>query len=352
MKLHRTALALTFAFVAATSYSIRADVRADERMRVEFAGAMGRIMSIFGGKAMREGVTSSVAVKGNRKATMNDTTGQIVDLGEEKVYDLDLKKKSYTVTTFAELRRRMEEARKRAEEEARKEQSKPQTTTTESNQPPPENNVEVDFEIKNTGQKKVVNGFDTHEAQMIITMREKGKTLEQGGGLVLTNDMWLAPSIPAMREVAEFDMRYAKQLYGPMVMGASAEQMATAMAMYPMLKPAMERMATEGAKLEGTPILMTITADAVKSEAQLAEETKQREDNNDSSSRSATSSGGVGGLLGGLARRAAAKKMAGSGDDAPKPRVTFLTSTNEVVKVVTDVSAADVAVPAGFKESR
>ena len=53
---------------------------------------------------------STVAVKGNRKATLNDTTGQIIDLGEEKVYELDMKKKTYKVTTFAELRRRMEEA--------------------------------------------------------------------------------------------------------------------------------------------------------------------------------------------------------------------------------------------------
>ena len=65
--------------------------------------------------------TSTVAVKGDRKATINDTTGQIIDLAEEKVYDLDLKKKSYKVTTFAELRRRMEEAKKKAEEDARKE---------------------------------------------------------------------------------------------------------------------------------------------------------------------------------------------------------------------------------------
>ena len=29
-----------------------------------------------------------------------------------------------------------------------------------------------------------------------------------------------------------------------------------------------------------------------------------------------------------------------------------MTSTNEVLKVATDVSAADVAVPAGFKENK
>ena len=37
---------------------------------------LGRMVNMFGGKAAREGVTSTVAVKGDRKATMNDATGQ------------------------------------------------------------------------------------------------------------------------------------------------------------------------------------------------------------------------------------------------------------------------------------
>ena len=87
--------ALGLIALVVTSHSLRADVRADEKTRVEFAGMLGRMMNLFGGKGAKDGVTSSVAVKGDRKATLNDTTGQIVDLAEEKVYDLDMKKKSY-----------------------------------------------------------------------------------------------------------------------------------------------------------------------------------------------------------------------------------------------------------------
>ena len=46
---------------------------------------------------------------------------------------------------------------------------------------------------------------------MTITVREKGKTLEQSGGMVLTSDMWLAPKIAAMKEIADFDVRYAQE---------------------------------------------------------------------------------------------------------------------------------------------
>ena len=321
-----------------SSSAIRADVRADEKARVEFAGMLGRMVNLFGGKAAREGTTSVVAVKGDRKAVLGDATGQIIDLNEEKIYDLDLKKKSYTVVTFAELRRQMEEARKKAEEEARKAPDAEKPAQPDPNQ----KEVEVDFDVKDTGQKKAINGFDTHEVIMTITVREKGKTLEQSGGLVLTSDMWLAPKIAAMQEVAAFDMKYAQKLYGPMVTGVSPAQMAAALASYPMLKDAMAKMRTEGAKLEGTAILTTVTTEAVKSAEQVAQESKAAADSKPSGG------GGLSGRLGGML----AKKIGPKTDDAAKPRATFMTMNTEVLKIATTVAPEDVAIPAGFKESK
>src|SRR5437763_163707 len=128
------------------SHSVKADVRADERSHVQFGGMLGRMVNLFGGRAAREGVTSIVAVKGDRKATLNEASGQIVDLGEEKIYDLDMKRQTYRVTTFAELRRQMEEARQKAEEDARQEQARGQSETA----PPDENQkqAEVDFDVR------------------------------------------------------------------------------------------------------------------------------------------------------------------------------------------------------------
>jgi hypothetical protein len=145
-----------------------------------------------------------------------------------------------------------------------------------------------------------------------------------------------------MKEVAEFDLKYAQKVYGNVLAGASAEQMAAAMAMYPMMKQAMDRMTTEGAKIDGTAILTVITMDAVKSKEQMAQEAKSNEGS--ASSQTPTS---VGGLLGGLARRAARQNA-----EPPKARATFMTSTTEVLKVSTTVAATDVAIPMGFKESK
>src|SRR5262249_22781106 len=140
----RIAIALTGALVLATGYSLRADVRTDEKSRVEFPGMLGTMMNIFGGKAAREGVTSTLAVKGDRKIRFNDTTGQIIDLSEEKIYDLDMKKKTYKVTTFAELRQQMAEAAQKARENAAKAQAKEKP---EAAQKPDKNQKEVEIDF-------------------------------------------------------------------------------------------------------------------------------------------------------------------------------------------------------------
>ena len=333
----RIAVALTSSLLVVSSYSLRADVRADQKGHIEFAGVLGKMVNIFGGKAAREGVVSTIAVKGDRKATLNEATGQIIDLGEEKIYDLDMKHKTYKVMTFEEHRRHMEEARKRAEENARKEQGKAA---------PPDKNakqMEIDFSLKETGQKKTINGYDTHDVVMTITMREKGKTLEESGGLVLTSDIWMGPKIAAMTEIPEFELRYWRQLQGPAMPGASAEDMAAAMAMYPMMKDAIAKMNTENVKLDGTPIQTTTTIDAVKSAADMAAAEQSGDE------AKPAPSGGLGGMLGGFAKKKLEKKNEG---DAKSNRSTFMTSTSELIKVTTDVAAADVAVPAGFKENK
>jgi hypothetical protein len=346
MKRSRYAIVLTAALLAGTVSVLDADVRTDQKTKFQLGGALGRIVNMFGGRGAREGVTTMVAVKGNRMASMTDSSGQIIDLAEEKVYDVDLKKKSYRVTTFAEIRRQFEEAQRKAQEEARKEQARQEK---EEKAPPAERDpnakqYDIDFDVKNTNERKNINGFDTKQSIVTVTVREKGKTLQQSGGLVMTTDMWLAPANPAMKELADFQLKYAQKVYGSMMTanGASAQEMAQALAAYPQIKEAMARMQSEGKRIEGTPIMTTMTVDAVKSADQMAEEAKA---GNNSGGGTPTS---VGGILGGLARRRAQN----NNNDAPKDRANVFTTTSEVLKLTTDVTADAVAIPAGFKENK
>jgi len=323
---------------AALGTAVRADVKTQEKSLVKFEGALGKVIGFFGGKAAKEGITSSIAVKGDRKITLSDYGGEIVDLAEEKVYQLDTRNKTYKVKTFAEIRKEMQEAQAKAEENARRQESR------EAKKDSSEKQKEYEFDVssKETGQKKNINGFDCREVITTIAVREKGKTLEQGGGMVLTADSWLGPKIPAMEEIADFNQRYARKLEGPLAIG-SAEQMAAAMAMYPALKQALSKYETSGANLDGTPIQTTVTFDGVKSQEQMAQEQKQQPEDE-------KSSGGIGGMLGGFGRKITRKKP-DEGEAGKSPnRATIMTMTNEVLSVATAVTPQDVTIPAGYRE--
>lgn len=325
--------------VLALSSSLSADIRSDQRVKFQLGGALGKIVNMFGGKGAREGVTSMVAVKGNRKVTMSDTTGQIVDLTEEKIYDLDIKKKTYTVTTFAEFRQRMEEAKRDAEKTVREAPAEPSKPAEKD---PNAKEYEVDFDVKNTGESRAINGFNTTKSVMTITVREKGKTLNDAGGLVMTNDVWLAQNAPSTKDLADFEARYAQKLFGPAVAGASAQDTAMAMAMYPQMKPALDKMRAEGGSLSGTAILTESRMEAVPpgtaNQASAAAPTPAEAPKR-----------GLGGMLGGL------KKMAEEAEkqDSGKPqRAIIMTTSVEMLKLTTDVDAAAVAIPTGFTEKK
>ena len=333
MKSKLLAPALSLALVLSVA-SLRADVKKEEKTLVAFSGMLGRMANLFGGKSAKEGVISSVAVSGDRKMTANDTRGEIIDLKEQKVYDLDMRRKTYTVTTFEELRRRMAEMEAKAKDDVAKapKEERPQNQGKE---------LDVDFDVKNTGQKKTINGFDTTQVVVTVTVREKGKKLEESGGLVMTADNWMTKSVPALKEIADFDMRYYKALAGPQV-AIDAQQLATALAMMPGLKEAFARMQRAG--LDGTAISSTTTVDSVKSPEQM----KEQQSSADSGGSTPASVGGaVGGAIGGLMRRRAQQNQQ---NNPPSARSTFMTLNNEVLKIAPSATAADVAIPAGFKE--
>ena len=149
-----------------------------------------------------------------------------------------------------------------------------------------------------------------------------------------------------MKEIADFQMRYMRKLQGPMVTGASPEDMAAAMALYPLLKDAIARMNTENVKMDGTAIQTIVTIDGVKSSEQMAQEQKASDEES-----KPKASGGIGGMLGGLAARAAKKKAeGGDAKSDAKNRTTVMTMTGDVLKVTTEVTAADVGIPAGFQQ--
>lgn len=313
----------TTAVLALSTTVAFAEGTVSQKTRVQFGGVLGGVVNVFGGKAAREGVTGNTSVKGNRMLNGNDRAAELVDLSEEKIYRLDYGRKSYTVVTFDELRKQYEEAKKEAEEEAKK------TKKSEKNEGP---EYEIDFDVDETGEKQAINGFDTKQVIVKITVREKGKKLEQSGGAVLTADMWMGPKIPAMREITAFNQKYFKQLYGDAT--AEMQQMAVLMATTPTFAKAMKEFSKKRGSLDGDAVRTTLTFESVAAPGQQAE--ADEADNSPA------------GMVGGLLRGAMKKRQEKKGEAAAPGRSKLFESTTELLSASND--AGDVGIPAGFKQ--
>lgn len=307
--------------VALAAPALRADVKTRSKTTIKFEGMMGRIMSM----AVDNDVEQTVSVRGSRMATRDGDNGQIVDLTEEKVYTLDYDDRRYTVKTFAEMRAELEELKKRMQESAAAQQ--PQQDPAQEQ--PPSLELEFDVAVDETGETRRIADLDTRQVILTITARQKDQTLEQGGGFVMTNDLWLAPEQPGAQEIVDFTMKYAQAVYGE-ALGIDPRQAASISAMLPALGDLSSKMVEESKKLQGTPIRTVTVFETVRSEEQMKAAQAQQP----------SGGGGFGGML---ARRLGGNRNA-------TPRSTVMTTTHELQSISTTVTDADVTIPEGFRE--
>ena len=311
--------------VAVVAPVLRADVKTREKSMFKMEGMLGAFANRFSGGAAN-GIESNVALKGNRLATWNETTGQIIDLDQEKVFQLDMKKKEYQVVTFAQMKAQMEKMRADMEKNMKDVKPEDRQQLEEAGK-----QLEFDVDVKELPERKPIAGHDTRHVILTITARGKGQTLEQGGGFVMTNDMWLAQSLPEMNELTQFYMKFFKTVYGESI-GFDQGQLAGMMAMFPAFGTMAKRMQEESAKLTGTPLFSTATFETVRSEEAMKQAQSQ--------------SGGGGGISGALAR-----KMMGNKGQVQQ-RSKTMTTSHELISIGTTVAAAEVEIPAGFKEKK
>ena len=317
---------------ALPTLTVRADVEVKNKSQIKFSGFMGKMFGVFGGKAAKEGVVTTEVVVGDRKLSRSEDNGEIIDLDEEKIYQVDWKKKRYQVLTFDEMRERMKQAADQAKSMSGESKEEPEVSGEE-----PE--WEVDVKLEETGNTRAINGFDTREVVMTITSRQKGKTLEEGGGMVMTSNVWLTGKVAGAGEINEFNRKYAEKLFG--TAAASPDQQIAAMAaIYPGMQSLLGKFRDEQVNTDGTPVLTTMTVETVASKED-AEKVREEEE--------APSS--IGGMFGGLSKKFGKKDKSDDKSGSKTPgRSVVMTLTGELVSVTTSVPADAVAIPADFKE--
>jgi len=322
------------------STSVFADFSYDQSSKVT-GGAMAGVMKMAGAfsKAAREPNNSTVMVKGDRMAHIGTNHSSIIDLKSETITDIDPVKRSYSVITFADMAAAMQRMSEKMAEKGND----------------PKANMEYKASVKETGEKKVVSGFNTKEVVLTIEMEMTDPKSGQKGTMAVISDMWLAPDIPGYEEVREFYKRMATKLaWTP---GASG----LAMQRGDMMK-GMGQLAKESAKINGVPVLqimkMNPTGDAATtSQTTSTERPKQAAPPTPTAGEIAA--GALAGRLGGFGGFGKKKKPAedqpAQTSDAPAQSSDSSGSLIEMTTESSNFSTAPVdgskfEVPAGFKK--
>jgi hypothetical protein len=156
----------------------------------------------------------------------------------------------------------------------------------------------------------------------------------------------MGPKVAAMKDLMDFDRRFAQKLYGP-AFNADMRSMAMALALSPALGKAMKEYYAHQSSFTGTPIRTSMRFETVTG----TDQPKQQTADNDDSSSSSPASAVIGGLFNKMKQRQAERKA----EDAPQKssdpnRSQIFDSSTELIKASAAASAADVAIPAGFKQ--
>jgi hypothetical protein len=187
-----------------------ADVQYTENTKMTGGAAAGamKFAGVFSKEARQatKGTEITISVKHN-KMRHEDSLGQvsIYDLDARKIIHMDLKKKSYSVMTFEEMRAQVEEAQRKAAAERAK-QAK--------NKDPQQVKIIPKISVTpGTGNKKLLN-YSANEVKTRIDMEmqaQDAKGNSQNGNMWVNADAYVA-QVKAYEEVKRFYIRLAKEL--------------------------------------------------------------------------------------------------------------------------------------------
>jgi hypothetical protein len=273
----------------------------------------------------------------------------IVRLDDDKIYHIDLTKKEYTETSFAEMRAQMQAAREK-QEKAQESQQKSATGVDESQCEWSDPKADV----KRTGEKATIAGFDSE--RRIITASQSCKDKKSGSvcDFVLSFDQWIAPKFANASETQAYYKAYAEKM--GFAASGSKDFAERAQQLFGRYKGIWQEIAAKTADTKGYPVKSSIGFGIGGPQC----ETSQKADNNDSGGSSASSgglAGQLGGALGGLFGKKKKDEEAATSTPAAPPAtlpngmVPIMTMTTELLSVSSASAAPQTfEVPAGFKK--
>ena len=343
---------------------ITADLRYDEttEMKGGIMETLGKFGGMFGAKGLDKSTTTTY-IKGDRlrKDQLNGaelTSSQIIDLDREQIVMLDHKKKTYTVRTFAEMKAQMEKAIAAARSTP---QNPPAPKDTNKDKEKPDVRVEPKINVKDTGETRVINGFNTRKVLLTVEVEGEDQKTKDKGAMGADTELWLTRDISGFEEQNRFYAKYAQKMASPELiktMGTSPN-----MGQDPRTAESMQAMQKQMQGLDGVAILtiMSFNLSGTPSAETKAQSNSRQKQQPKEERQPENMSEAIGKALGGFGGFGRKKKkeeptppaqtvQSASNSSDEKVSATLMTTTTEMKgfsKVALDRGLFDV--PAGYK---
>jgi hypothetical protein len=248
------AVATICVLVLAFDSAFRADLKYQESNQITGGMLEGatKMMGLFGMKGLDK-TMSTHYLKGDRLRTDNLVNNELTDstiirLDREEIVNIDHKKKSYTVMTFEQMRQRMQKAM-----EAMQHPNTPTDAKTDAKAP--DVKVEPKVSIKDTGETKMINGFNTRHVILSVQLEGQDQKTQEKGSMGADSDLWITKDVSGFAEQREFYKRYAMKMGSQLMPRGMAASAGTD----PRVGPALAELSKQAEKMEGVPVL-TVTS--------------------------------------------------------------------------------------------
>jgi hypothetical protein len=207
-------LAAVAMFLALTAGAVCADVTYEQTTKMGGMAGMGgdtRTTTQISGDKMRKATSMTFSNPMMQKLAKGQDSAEITRLDRELVWKIDAKAKTYTETTFAQTREMMAKA----------------MAMMKKNMGGDAPDVKSVVDVKTPGGTKTIAGVTCREVIITVTTprvdEETGKTVMS----VMRWDTWNAKDAPGLKEMEEFQRRYAEKMgfdemaamVGPMAQG-------------------------------------------------------------------------------------------------------------------------------------
>jgi hypothetical protein len=341
------------------SAAAQADVTMQEQMSLSGAGMM-KMANMSG--------TTTTTISGDRARTesnMQFESGlmrtfargaggphvEIVRLDKDTIYSLDPKKKTYTETTFADMKAKMQQAMDAM--------NKGQASQAQATSGVDEEQCEWSepkSEVKRTGERALIAGFQAEHVTVSATQSCTDKKTGQVCDFGLALDQWIAPDFQASSEAQAYQRAYAEKLgLGSASSRDFAERAQQSFARYKGLWGELgKRMAT-----------LDLKGYAVKSGFSLGvggpqcQSTQQQQAQGNEQQQAPTSIGGaLGGALGGMFGKKKKEQEAAQQQAAPPPTMAgglmpLMSMGTELISINRDaVAPTTFEVPGDYKKAK